>query len=627
MQVCVMKPKFSGMFNSSCRGISVDVLKSWMQKAIRRGDEEGAVYAGLCLFAFYTEEGLNQSHLGLREKAMSVNKWPGRSIFSNLMNRIVVIGGEDIGIGALGALPLIDSYVDFFREEITEENFEDCVLQFVNLLVFMCRQPKSRLVSTSRVLIQDKDFMYELIPELLEWREEIEKNTDPVERVVYVLQNRDRGELFALLAVRYAYQLHLSKEKEIIEKRSSKDLKIRKAKCLIVYKLWNIYLEGGDETINLLYRWYTNENENWIYLVLATLTFVTAKVNSGCVKNKKEGPSPLELYQKALQSNLSPPDWAVDKHTKEGRNKGKGAMDFAKEGARIENAWHYSPKVLEMAYMRNKEEDEKQEASSARKKIVPEEDETKLEYDFILSEEEEEEIRSSLRGQLLTSSAKRPVYLTPDYVYKGCFPNEKKYRQRFVCLQKRMEDLEKLGTKFVRVYFGSDSKDGLWMRSKNISRVPFSDWTYIEKEGGLEGGLVKIVNKESMGIRELHSVSDDIIMEVLFGKEFMFLSYLNAALLGVGDQNLRNNLLVEDGEGNLSSYLIDLEDNTGRKEITCWSGVFSKPGKKLEKIVLEGMEKYKRKEEVQDYIRSLGKREDVSFTQENYDMLCSLLEL
>ncbi|QIN54493.1 hypothetical protein [Cedratvirus kamchatka] len=91
-----MKPEFSGMFNSSCRGVSVDVLKSWMQKAIRRGDEEGAVYAGLCLFAFHVEEGLVLS--GKKK----VEKWSGRSVFSNLLNRLVVIAGEDIGIGALG---------------------------------------------------------------------------------------------------------------------------------------------------------------------------------------------------------------------------------------------------------------------------------------------------------------------------------------------------------------------------------------------------------------------------------------------------------------------------------------------------------------------------------------------
>jgi hypothetical protein len=624
MEDFVMKPEFSGMFNSSCRGVSVDVLKSWLQKAIRRGLEEDAIYSGLCLFSFYLEEGLAPL-----QREVDVGKWSGRSIFSNLLNRLVVIAGEDIGIGALASLPLIDGYVDFFREEITEENFTDCVLQFINLVVFMCRQPKSRLVSTSRVLIQDKPFMEEIVPELSGWKEEIEKNVDPVDRVIYVLQNRDRGELFSFLAVRYAYELHLSKEKEVIERRMGKDIKKkRKVSSFIVYKLWNVYLDDGDELIQLLYRWYTSENENWIYLVLATLTFVTAEVNRGCVMNKKMDLSLKELYQRALQSDLSPPDWAVDKHTKEGRNKGKGAMDFAKEGARIENAWHYSPEILEILYMRNKEEDDKRVGKSLAKKVTPpvEREETPLEYDFTLSEEEEKEIRASLRGQLLTSANKRPVYLTREYAYKGPYPDEKKFRQRFVCLRKRMDELEKLETKFLRMSFGKDSKDGLWMRSKNIANKPYSEWTFTEKEGGLERGLVKIVNKESMGIKELHSADEQTITEVLFGKEFMFLSYLNAVLLGVGDQNLRNNLLLE-GEEGYTSYLIDLEDNTGRKEITCWSGVFSKPGKKLENIILSGLEKYNRKEEVHDYIKALGKREDVTFTPENYNMLCSLLEL
>nr|WIL03481.1 hypothetical protein Cplu_406 [Cedratvirus plubellavi] len=628
MENFVMKPEFSGMFNSSCRGIPVDVLKSWLQKAIRRGLEEDAVYAALCLFSFYLEEGL-----GPLQEEVDVKKWSGRSIFSNLMNRFIVIGGEDIGIGALKALFLIDSYVEFFREEITQENFTDCVLQFINLVVFMCRQPKSRLVSTSRVLIQDEPFIREMIPELPEWKEEIEKNTDPVDRVIYVLQNRDRGELFSFLAVKYAYELHLNKEKQVIERRMGKDVtKKRKVSCFIVYKLWNIYLDDGDELIQLLYKWYTTENENWIYLVLATLTFVTAEVNRECVMNKKTDLSLEEIYQRALRSELSPPDWAVDKHTKEGRNKGKGAMDFAKEGAKIENAWHYSPQVLERLYMRNKEEYDKKLKLAGKepvRKVTPpvEREETLLEYDFTLSEEQVQEIRDSLRGQLITSSSKRPVYLTHNYAYKGPFPDEKKFRQRFAGLRKRMDDLQKLGTKFVRVHFGKDDRGGLWLRSENIANRPYSEWTFTEKEGTLERGLVRIVNKESMGIKELHSVDDQTIMEVLFGEEFMFLSYLNAALLGVGDQNLRNNLLLQGQEGGYTSYLIDLEDNTGRKEITCWSGVFSKPGKKLESIILAGLEKYNRKEEVQDYIRALGKREDVTFTQENYNMLCSLLEL
>src|SRR3546814_1998055 len=62
-----------------------DVLKSWLQKAIRRGLKDEALYCALRLFEFAYEGGY--SVLSDREKIEE--KWPGRAIFSRSEERRV----------------------------------------------------------------------------------------------------------------------------------------------------------------------------------------------------------------------------------------------------------------------------------------------------------------------------------------------------------------------------------------------------------------------------------------------------------------------------------------------------------------------------------------------------------
>lgn len=160
--------------------------------------------------------------------------------------------------------------------------------------------------------------------------------------------------------------------------------------------------------------------------------------------------------------------------------------------------------------------------------------------------------------------------------------------------------MQELQINFLPYQFGSDEEGNLWLRSKTLFSNGPEGWGVSEVEDKLQGRNIEVVDKQTMGLKELSEFDDDFITDVMFGEQFMFLSYVNCAYLGVGDQNLRNNLVVGD-----KSYIIDWEDNSGRKSVEKWSDVFSKSSARLERIISEGMTKYDRKEELQQHIASL----------------------
>lgn len=633
------KMEFSSMFNARCDGIEVDVLKSWFQKAIRRGIKEDALYAGLRLFQFQYRGGFEEER---------GEKWRGRAVYSNLLRRAIVITGEDIGIGALGVIPLVDKCVEGLRKDDSLETFPQRIRTFIHLVCLLCGQPKSRLVSTSKVLATDEM----LTPQLREWAEEVEKETeDPVERVVYVLDHRDRDELFAFLAVRYAHRLYVDGRKEKIERGLEKKRKILSP---LVYKLWNIYLDGKSPLVQTLYKWFQRENENLIYLILATLIFIVPDVNWGYVSVDVVDTD--TLYRQAMSERRSPPEWAVDKHTREGRVKGKGTLDFALEGAKINSPWRYSPVFLEGLYLKSKTLSVAHPPGKKKKKksllsanasadshphsprtgtysrecvrqvmdginVDPgHTPRTGTSMGFRLTRNEVEEILKAPRGQILTSKNKRPVFLTRTYAYKGPWDNTERMREKFDRLGERMRNFRTLGTKVVPMEFGGDEDGNLWIRSPTLAENPFDEWRVEEKDDTILGVKVQVVVKESMGVTEMNRLRDEDIAGFLFGEDFLFRSYIDAALLGVGDQNLRNSLVVSG-----KPFLIDWEDNSGRKSINGPAGVFSKTTKRLEKIIRLGLEKFDMEDEVRKYIRSLGDRDDLVYERKNLEMLQGMM--
>lgn len=574
----------------------IDVLKSWLQKAIRRGLKDEALYCALRLFEFAYEGGYSV----LSQPETSEEKWPGRAIFSNFLNRLIVCSGEDIGIGSLGSLAMIDAIVEFLRNDTSAMGFEERIRQLISLVLFLCAQPKSRLVSHSKATFYDglnssvfRPEIEKKIPQLVEWLAEIEVYQSDLDKLKFVLGNfSSRPELFRFLAVRYALCLHFSPEKKKISRGWPKK---RNLTSPVVYEVWNLYLDCSPDSpiLTTLYKWYQRENENMIYLVLATLALILPSEANFSSVAFEESRTAEQIFSDSLREVRIAPDWAVDKHTQKGRSQGKSSLDFALEGSKIESAWSYSPTVLEEIYQMIRGSGVTLEASP----------QSSLRTDFNLPSEQLTSILSCPRGQLRTSGHKPSVFLSfaDKFAYKG--PWKGSNWLKLATVKARSLCFELLGSSAISIEVGTDSNSEFWIRTPLLATISPENWACETKIGKLEGGEVSIPDRKSTGILQLSKLPLEQQAEILFGEQFIYRSYLDAAFLGAGDQGPHNNLIFP-RDGQIKSLLIDYEDSSGRQEMAEIASVFSKSNSVLRQTVQIGLDKYpSRKEDIRRHLQ------------------------
>lgn len=332
--------EYHGLFGGSKirGGYYLDEAKSAFQKSIRRGNNFLAVQTALRLDEFKAES---------------------KAIRSNLLNRIPVLTGEDIGGGCLSDLEYVNTRIDHLRDHPDDHE------TLVNLVLTLGQSPKSRLVSYSKAVFSDalntagfRPYLEKLYPEVL--RQERILNTydipelpvdwKPEDRLHYsrwnwiVKHRREHPEAFTFLAVRDALALHNSQNKYKIPKGYPKKRNITSSP---VYQIWNdletIVSREEKKWYDVLYKWYLNENENHIYLLLMhVILFLPQDVNPSCLEytwRDTDCGSLENLIRLGLYAPIEIPDWMIDKHTKRGRERGLTVYDFGRVGGKVENEW------------------------------------------------------------------------------------------------------------------------------------------------------------------------------------------------------------------------------------------------------------------------------------------------
>jgi hypothetical protein len=132
----------------SYHGIPLDVLKSMLQKAVRRGMIKEAVWATTewSLFAL-DNEGKDY-----------------KRVISNLRNRICTILYEDVGIANIALMPVIFELSREIKWENTVQVIANYACECVRL---MCESPKSHAPSNTQStykILEDVDFYKKLAP-------------------------------------------------------------------------------------------------------------------------------------------------------------------------------------------------------------------------------------------------------------------------------------------------------------------------------------------------------------------------------------------------------------------------------------------------------------------------------
>lgn len=350
-------PVYNGMRGpSKIRGdIDVDVAKSALQKAIRRGDVKLAWTMALRLNEF-----------------MIVDEGKGKPVRSNMLNRLPIIAGEDIGLADVDVVEKVDKYVNKIRDSdlLCEKELIECV-------TMMCMAEKSRLGSHLnsvfyQVLSTPEYFeqLEKMKPGLLDVMKSIESRVEHypmvhvkeedkflIHRIVYLLKNA-KTEDEKMATFFYMRTLLNSENKYKILRGYPKKRNISSEPIFIV---WNEMLSMGSSgrknILELCYKMFLNENERHIYLVLGLLVYFFMRENISNEIDVNELIQEHGGFEKILESAMNDvievPEYVIDKHTKKGRSKGKDSVTFAVEGAIVENEadWLKKWNILEEIYI------------------------------------------------------------------------------------------------------------------------------------------------------------------------------------------------------------------------------------------------------------------------------------
>lgn len=357
---------------SKCMGYRGDVLRSFLQKAIRRGSEENALYAASMLYALGTQE--NNEHP--RESKM---------FLTNLMNRLLIIMVEDVGI----AQPTIVEKALPLFQLASSGSVEQWVV--ANLVSMMCHSQKIRLLSDWGIMW--KPYKVERIrgdPEFgplffsrydTDYQEEIRRiDSDDIRNLCIThiinarnwMMNNMKSDMWIMKYVERIIYLvsigdHLAMYYAMVYFVCNPNWKLRgnidnrKKPIYLLFKILENFMRHESNAplgkkwadqiraLNMLHRTHSTHKEASLLLLNAMLYCLD--------RDKLLLDNSLPEVDKSMNlpipssSSFIIPDYACDKHTAEGRGKGKSSEDFAISGALVMNeAKHLVDPMLRKLY-------------------------------------------------------------------------------------------------------------------------------------------------------------------------------------------------------------------------------------------------------------------------------------
>lgn len=645
-------PVYNGMRGSSKirGGIDVDIAKSALQKAIRRGDVSLAWTMGVRLNEF-----------------LNVDDGKGKGVRSNMLNRLPVIAGEDIGMGNLNVVMMVDEYVN----KIRDAELKLCESDLIECITMMCLSTKSRLGSHVNAVFYQSlstpeyfERLCELKPGILDVMKNIENHAKLpnikdvsdedrflVGRCWWLLRNAKSDD--EKMATFFYMRILLNSENKYKIPRGYP--KKRNISSEPIFMVWNDMLDivspRRRKMLELCYKMFLNENERHIYLVLGLFVFfymdeVKSEVVDVNSVIEKHGGIEKIVYL-AMNENIVIPEYAIDKHTKKGRSKGKDSVVFAVEGAVVENEseWMKKWKSLGDLYidfrkfcpkftprltineiidswngkLRNGKREveeikkEKKVIRKSKKTCHDEADNSWIEeLSGLLTQEERLRIMddSTPRGQVLTSKWKKYVYmpLEDNFVYKGPWKMEgssDKEKGKLKKLKFRFEVCDLFGANVLKGEVLKDDERNLWVKYPCLSCVDTKKWILNCVTDKITEKEIKVIDRKSLGILQLSSYPEKEIMKCLFEKN-LYCDFLLLYILGVGDTGLYNVLtFVEE------VFIIDIDDDTTKSEFRELFDVFGRrPSEGIVKLIEEGVKK--NKEMIGEYLTNLeNKVEDI----------------
>ena len=302
-------------------GHKADIMKSGLQKYIRRGIMDKALFCAgeLDLFKEAPEKG------------------EGEGIRTNFLHRLIVIFMEDVENMSLFE-EVHKTMRSLFQERMKADRNPSKETHLISELVTqLCLSTKARVCSHIRAVFNPKyKPIHAKYPTIAAWWDEIEKN-QPLEKDDHLefLCTMFKKYLAAKspLAVYYGFQIEQSEQK-LKEKlfRSSKPV------WFLFQQLLSPLSPAKSERVHRFVEWYKDHigtmNEGfmcWLLPLLCELEIVPEGEKP--VFHKESVPTTWDRNRGG--EVFTPDEYVLDKHTSKGR--GKGLIEFAVEGAKVEN--------------------------------------------------------------------------------------------------------------------------------------------------------------------------------------------------------------------------------------------------------------------------------------------------
>ena len=403
----------------SWNGYSLDLVKSGLQKYIRRGETEKALYCAGEIDLFKTAE---------KE---------GETVRTNLLNRFLVIYMEDVeNLSILNRVHTLTNHLYEERKKSEKRSTADEERWISELVILLCHSTKARICSHIRAIFNPTYHTSALMtgyPSIRVLWEEIAKNEE--ERVAKSQQKLAyHSNRFAhylqkkhILAVYYAFQI--AQSEEMLEKRIL-------GSATPVWFLFNL-LSQVSSVAAITMSWYKNHLKGmkegfmcWLVPLLSYLEYLP----KGNVPHVDVA-YPMNWDRNRAGDVLVMDDYVVDRHTKMGRS--KTLIDFAMFGAHVENEAEYVNPLWKAFYNDGKRWEEGKpvlgellsEATSSEATLSEATSSEATLSEVVQEEHDFEEERKNppnetaaydfiVRTQISTSNSKMDVYLATDTTTK-----------------------------------------------------------------------------------------------------------------------------------------------------------------------------------------------------------------
>lgn len=304
-------------------GYRVDELKSWMQKAIRRSRVEEAVWC-----------------------AVELCTMPKQALVTNMVTRLRVVAIEDVGVAACGAVEVVERELSALMDPKTRKVklpvTAEGVAVFAKVAAFLARCKHLRLCSDYKAVFltpQLRDQLRQRFPQVYTNEHatllsEVSKERDAVKlgrRLQKLLVERDDRAIYVIERL-----LDLPSPRKCFS--STKPMYY--VMDLIRESALDLKRDDIVGEIDILCSWLKEG------MINAKVEHILPPLHAALRIIKRDIPSLCPDFASAVASvtvrNFIPgcelltiPDFAVDKHTAQGRAHGMSALDFAREGALV----------------------------------------------------------------------------------------------------------------------------------------------------------------------------------------------------------------------------------------------------------------------------------------------------